>query len=1344
MQGILISLATAVILAIGGAFAAPFVVDWNTWRGTFETEIGRALGLPIVIRGPIDAEILPAPRVTLRDVTLGDVVSTGGTVKEMTAELSLGALLRGDVEATGVRLDRPQIRLVLDSAGRLALPTGAARPTDLSIARLEVKGGSLDLLDRASDRTASLTGLDVKGEARSLSGPFRLDGELDAAGTRFALRASLGKIGDDGAGRLKLALDGRTGPYAVDLDGNLNLSGARPRFDGKATLARRGGEGLDAWQLSGTLKASPESVLADNLDLALGGAQTPAQLSGSGKLTLGRAVGLDAVLNARSLDLDALWAAGERAQSPRGAAPQPADQNPAGALTRFLGGVAGLPAPDIASRIGLSVEQLMLGGTLVRDVRADITGAASGWRVDTAEAQLPGKAALRLSGTPSRAAGGGFDGSVTFSADDPAVFLRWAAPAAPREYVAAAKGPVRITGKVSAGPSRIAVENLDATFAASRVRGSANAALDAGAPPKINLRLSLDGFDLDPLVAALQTAAAAVGGGADGALQLDGRNLTLSGLPLRGLNFDASATGGNWRLQRIVLDDLAGIRIEGAGRMENFSTTPRGEFNVSASGTRADGLVPLARLVAGEQTAQVVSALAPIAAPVKLASTVVWSEAGGRNISIAGSMGQLTGDVTFARSNAGVPLRIALKGDATDGARFLGAFGVESLGLTLGQRLGPARIELSVDPLAPSEAQVRGKLALADITAQLDGTARIAGGTIEPSFAVRLDGGDLGRVLPQAAAAAEGPVPSALAFTLARRGAGWRLDAISGSLAAAPVSGYLDFEPGPVPRFGGKLAFDSLSLPRILATFAARTGTDAPATAGPWSAARIQPASVSGLGLNLELSAGRLAVLGPYALGNARLLLGSEGGDIDVRDMSGAIGGGRAAASLRVRRQADLLQADGRLVLEDVDAAALVAPAGPRQPPRGRVNLLLDLGGSGRSVMGVVQALSGQGTLGVRDLVIEGVSPTALEAVLGETATLPAPPDERRAAQMLDRALARGPLRIGFVETTLGVVNGTARLSPARSTAEGVRVGFGGSFDLARLAMDASVDLEGPEGSGGVPGGSVAWRGPVTNPERRVAAAALTSVVAMRAIERETRRLEERQGRVVPDGTAPAAALPPAVPALRPAPAPASVSPAAPAPQAAPAPIPPTPPAPAAPAPAAPSAARPAPAPVQAAPAPVTPPPPAPAAPAAARPAPAPVPSSPQAAPAPAAPGRPAQAAPETQAARPAPAQRPAAPQGIERQDAPPAGFGAPTASGAAGTATPGDSSAARPESRPTTSPATERRPAVARQAPPRRERPQELQPPPRLYAPAPSEPTLPPTRGFGDLPRPPGLVGGQ
>ncbi|WP_374252344.1 AsmA family protein [Xanthobacter sp.] len=1316
MQGILISLASAIVLAISAAFAAPFVVDWNQWRGTFETEMGRTLGLPVVIRGSIDAEILPAPRIVLRDVTLGDVVSTGGTVKELTAELSLGALMRGDIQATGVTLRKPQIRVVLDSAGRVAMPTGSGRAAELSIARLEVEDGSLDLLDRASDHRVSIDDVDLKGEARSLSGPFRLDGEVQAGAARFAVRSTLGKIGDDGAGKLRIVLDGRTRPFALDLDGSLNVAGAKPRFDGRATLSRHG-DGAEAWQLSGTLKASPEAVLAESLDLALGGSATPAQLTGSARLALGRAIGLDAVLNARSLDIDAVRAATGTKDADAGSG------SPAASLARFLGGVAALPAPDIASRIGLSVEQLVLGGTMVRDVRADISGSAAGWRVDSAEAQLPGKASLRLSGMPTRAnGGGGFDGNVSFSADDPAVFLRWAAPTAPRDYVAAAKGPVRISGRVTAGPSRIAVDMLDATFAASRVRGSASAALPDNAPPKLDLRLSLNGFDLDPLIAAVQTASAAVGGGADGQVAIDGRNLTLSGLPLRGLNLEGSATGGNWRLARMVMDDFAGLRVEGAGRMENFSTTPRGEFNITASGARADGLVPVARLLAGEETAQVIGNLLPIASPVKLNSTVVWAEAGGRNVTIAGTLGQISGDVAFARTTAGVPLRIALKADATDGGRALAALGVDGLG----QRLGPARVELSVDPLTQDEAQVRGRITVADLTAQAQGTARLSGGSIEPNLAMRLDGADLGRLLPQASAAVEGPVPTALAFTLSRRAGAWRLGELTGSLAAAPVSGNVEFEPGAVPRLSGKLAFDTLSVPRILGMFAARAGAES-GPAGLWNTARLAPASAGGIGLNLELSAGRIAALGPYALDKGRVVLVSDGTDFDLRDLSGSLGGGRVAASLRLKRQNDLLQADGRLVLEQVDASALIAPTGARTPPKGRVNLLLDLGGSGRSVQTIVQSLSGQGTLGVRDLVIENASPAALDAVLAEAAPLSPPPDERRTAQMLDRALAKGPLKLAFVETTLGVVNGVARLSPARTTADTARVGLSGSLDLSRLVLDAGMDLEGTEAAGGVPGGAISWRGPVASPERRVSAAAATSVIAMRAIERETRRLEDRQR----GGT----------PAPEPATAPATVAPVAPV-SVTPAPVIPAPVV-AAPAPAVVAPVTPAAKPAVIPPAATTPPQPAAPAPA---PAPAPVAIAPP-------------------APQPAPVPVPRAVdrnQEIERRDVPASGFGVPTASGTAGTATPGEVQSrqthqaaparAEPErqleSHATPEPTGEPRhqPVVRQTQPPAPRRTDRVEPPPppRFSVPAPTDGQLPPTSGFGDLPRPPGLVGAR
>ncbi|MFG1402788.1 AsmA family protein [Xanthobacter sediminis] len=1343
MQGILISLATAVTLAILGAFAAPLVVDWNAWRGTFEREIARTLGIPVVIRGSIEAEILPAPRLTLADVTLGDVVSTGGTVREFKAELSLGALMRGEVEATGVTLVEPRMRIVIDSNGRIALPTGAGRAAELGIARLEVRDGSLDLLDRASDQTVSLDDLDLTGEARSLSGPFRLDGEVAASGARFGLRATLGKLDAAGSGKLRLVLDGRTRPYKVDLDGALSAADGVPGFDGRASLIRKGAGGLESWQLSGHLKASPAQMLADSLELALGGEATPAQLAGAARLTLGRAIGLDVVLNARSLDLDALGASGGATDGMSPAV------RPAETLARGARLLADLPAPDIASRIGVSSEQLMLGGTVVRDVRLDITGSHAGWRIDTAEAQFPGKATLKASGAPEA---GGFSGNLSLAAEDPAAFLRWAAPEAARDLAASVAGPARVATRLKLSPGAVALDNLNAAFGDSRLTGSISAALPDSGGPKLDMSLAMDGFALDPLVAALQRAATAVGGGADASLKLDGRNLTLAGQPLGRLALDAAATSGSWRVKRMVMDDLAGLHLEGAGWMENFSTTPRGEFNLTMSGAKADGLVPVAALVAGPETAEVMARLAPVAAPVKLSTAVVWGEAGSRGITTAGSLGRITGEVAFTRSTAGVPLAVSLTADAADGAAVLGALGIGGLN----PKLGAVHGTFSLSPLTQGEGDVRAALTATGVSLTAEGTARLVNGAFAPQLAVRADGADLGRLLPQVAAAAgNAPVPAALAFSLSRADGSWQAANLEGSLGGAPIAGALALEPGSVPRLTGRLSFDTLSAPVLIGLFGARAAEPPAGPAAlPWSNARFLPNPVNGIALGIDLDAGRLALIGPYVLEQGKLRLASDGTGLELRDISGAFGGGKVGARIELHRRADdVVEAEGRLLLDKVEVAALAALAGARTPPSGRVSLSLDLGGTGRTPLQLVQALSGQGTIAVQDLGVADADPAALAAVLAEAESLSPPPDERHTALMFDRALMRGPLAVPVAESTLSVVGGAARLSPARAQAGDTRLAFSGSLDLARLLVETAIDYEGPAQGGAAPTATLAWRGNLAAPDRRVSATGLTGVIAMRAIERETRRLEEQHG----------GAPSPTTPTASPAPTTAAPTTPAPAVQAAPVPPPAT-------------ALRPAPSPAPATPTPAVPttptPPPAATPPSTVQPppaTPAPAAQTPPAQP-PAAAFRPA--APAT--AQPARASPGRAGGVIERQDLPPpaaAPFGAATGAPTAGAATsggpaaepirgpaavaspPAPAPASAPEAaRPGTTPAPHRAPpqqaapptsVQARPRPAATAQPAAQRPPANVVRPPlPLEPTLPPTRGFGDLPRPPGLVG--
>lgn len=1124
MQGFLITVATAVMLAIGAAFAAPFVVDWTAWRATFEAEASRTLGMPVQIRGAIDAELLPSPKLTLRDVSLGsDPASSGGTIEALHAEFSLGALMRGQVEARGVTLTRPGLRLVLDNTGRLREPTGATTPSaSVSIERLAVQDGALDLVDQAGGRTTRLGRLNLKGDMRDFSGPLRLEGDLEAFGTQRSLRLAVGKAAADGA-RVRLITD--AGGRSFDLDGLVRFDRGRPSFEGKGLFAEQGSP-AGFWRVSGPLRLTPEGAVMEALDLSLGDEARPVQLAGSARLTLGRALALDAVLNARAVDADTLF----------GASPGTA-RVPVEGVAALAGAFARLPETPVPVRVGMAVDQLTIGGTVVRDARLDLTGGPAGWRIDTAEAKLPGQTSLRLSGAAAPRGGAAFAGDLALRTPEPATFLRWAAPRAPAAYAAMLEGSLQLAARIEVAADRLVAQNVQLSLRAARLTGEGRVAF--GAPARLNLDLSLDGLDLDPLLAAARAGINAAGPNAiEGEIKLEGRNLRLSGLPVGALSLAAAGTAGTWDVSRLALEDFSGLRLSGRGTFSRLATPVAGEMSLTAEGAKADGLEPLGRIVAGPEAGDMLARLQPVGGPVVLATTFRWSADGSSQLSAEGTLGLLSGRVVLARGRTNAPERIDLAIAATDAGRALEAAGLS--GLRPG--LGAGRLELVATPVANGAgATFEGRLAVADAAVSGSGRVRfLTDGGIEPQGRMRLEAADLSRIFVALAALDAGAIPARVTFDVAREQARWRFDRVDGVLAGAPVSGALQIEGGPTPRLAGTLATDTLTVPRLLGMLAARPVGDG--GTGPWSTARLAAMPALPLALSLDLSAKRIDLSDLYALTDGRLRLTADGQAVEVRDLAGSFGGGSLSGLLSLRRRADLFVAEGRLMLENVEAGAILAPLAARAPPTGRVALTLDVLGTGRTQQALVQSLSGQGTLSVRDLAIPGTDPAAIAAVLADTGSGP-PPDERRTAQMLDRALLRAPLRLEQVETALSLVNGGIRLSPARAEVPlptgPVRTAFAGSFDLPRLLMDITLALETGDASGTEAGGTVQWRGPVAAPERRVTAVPLANAIALRAIERETRRLEERHS-PVPAVTAPIsapAAAPPAPPS-----APAGVS----------------------------------------------------------------------------------------------------------------------------------------------------------------------------------------------------------
>ena len=71
MQTTLLSIAIALILTLVAALVGPLLIDWGNYRPLIEAEASRIVGAGVHVTGAIDGRLLPSPRLTLHDVTVG-------------------------------------------------------------------------------------------------------------------------------------------------------------------------------------------------------------------------------------------------------------------------------------------------------------------------------------------------------------------------------------------------------------------------------------------------------------------------------------------------------------------------------------------------------------------------------------------------------------------------------------------------------------------------------------------------------------------------------------------------------------------------------------------------------------------------------------------------------------------------------------------------------------------------------------------------------------------------------------------------------------------------------------------------------------------------------------------------------------------------------------------------------------------------------------------------------------------------------------------------------------------------------------------------------------------------
>jgi large subunit ribosomal protein L24 len=1139
LQTTLLGLAIAIILALVAALVGPLLLDWGSHRTLLEAEASRLIGVNVRVTGGIDARLLPSPRLTLHDIQIGD---GGETIRarSLGVEFALGSLMRGEWRAADLHLVGPQVRLGLDSSGRLQAPNLAMtfKPDELSIDRLSIEDGTVVLADAASGTSLTLGRVWFNGEARSLAGPVKGDGAVTVAGALYPYRLALGRLSDAGTLKLHLNVDPTDYPLNFEADGTLAVAGNTPGFDGTLGLARPVGIGLrrpgpvagevtQPWRVGGKIKATAQSALMQDVEFQYGSEEQGLRLTGVADFKFGERPRFNGVLSGRQIDAD-------RAVSGGGAG----KQTPAAVIRQLVALVTSAFRTSLPVQLGIGIDQITLGGSGLQNLRGDITSNASGWSLDRLEFRAPGLTQVRLSGRLAVGNDGvAFLGPAQIDSSDPRALALWLEGRGD-----ATQGDIRplsLRGNVTLASDRIAVEQIKAEFDRKPVTGRLGYTLaSADRPAKLDAELEAPQLDID---AALGFGRALLAGSMlerprEMTLAIEIGHATFSGIDAGNARVHMHVDPDGLQVDRLTIGDIGGGRLTAAGRIETKGNIPRGSFAVDLETTKAAAIATIAEKVVPERIASAVKILervgrAKLHGTLDVAVDDKTSTTGAR-VAVTGTLDELRLDAHArvdgdwqSRTVSGVEMNATV--DATAGSLVKFA----KLDEVVAAGNGPAQLKASLKRPVGGDLSFDVQLAGEGLAVKLTGKGKVpATGRMQGDALVEVREAHLKPPRPGPVAASAGPLSFRLSSRVALAAGALTFDEIDAKLGASTIHGHFRVDDASPRRIegaldanvadGGSLLAIAIGLPRAV--------KDGPGWS--WSSEPFSSGLFGRFAGEIAFRLGRVELL-PNV--NGRDLRGTVrfGSDSIALDSAGEVAGGKLAGIVTFRNAQDGLGAHVKMSLAGADAAALFSGA-TRPPVTGSLNLSLEGEATGMSAVALVGSAKGSGKIELADAQLAGLDPRTFDAVT-RAVDQGLAIEQGRIADVVRKSIGSGRLSVRRAESALTVSAGQIRLSKPAVDSKDAALSVAGAFDLTEGLVDARLVLSGQsEAAGARPDIYIALKGPMPDVSYNIDVSALTGWLTLRAVENQTKRLR-------------AIELGPQLPAARPAP---KVNPAPPLP----------------------------------------------------------------------------------------------------------------------------------------------------------------------------------------------------
>jgi large subunit ribosomal protein L24 len=1126
VQTTLLGLAIAFILALMAALIGPYFIDWNQFRPQFEAEATRVIGAPVRVAGELDARLLPTPSLRLRSVVVGSANDLGKiSADKLDVEFSLGSLMRGEWRADVLTVNGMSVDLGLDRQGRVELPasTGKFNLGSLSIDRLNLTG-RIALHDAASRGTLELNDIAFSGDVRSLAGAVRGDGNFMLSGLRYPFRVSSGPSSDGSATRVHLNIDPGARALAVDLDGVLSFETRAPRFDGALVLAVPSGlkaqndVPITPWKISAKVKADPVTAKLDQLDVSYGAEERALRFSGLGDVSFGASPLLHAVLSARQLDADRFAARDTKDNS----------SEPLRVVPALRALMAGIPQLPIPAKIEFSAEQIMLGGRPVQNLTAGLESDTGSWTIERLDLRAPGATLLSLTGANAPAGPSDFKGALSVESSDPDTLMAWLQGRGEISY--RSQKPLRLRGNVSLADGGFSIEAMKAEIDGGAVEGRMALSNLAAGGSRFDAELKGERLDLDAAAAFARSLAGPPREWPEEAqLSLDIGRAISAGQELRPFSAKLGYGPTFFLLDRLKIGQPDGVTLEGGGNFDRISLTGRLALDsTAASMGQLTGLI--APFV--PSSAARLDALATGPGPVrtKLLLDLSKNKARGDGPIASAELDldapQLKGQVMLTATPDVAALRgidfdalrrsefsLESKLSSDQGRILLALFGLDRM-IAAGE--GPAQFEGSVAGVWRSPLRLKAKLSGTGLDAEAQGTAEPWLQAPKASVNLNVRGASLAPLLDLKPADRQAANVN-LSSRVSLAGNKLTFDDLDSTIAGSRLRGRVAVTLDGERNVDGEVGLDTLDL---APAFALAIGAAGHAAAEPLGAGLL-----TGWRGHIAFQALRGALPGGGELRPVSGTIRSDGQSLTFDAIKGGIGGGEMTATIDTRPSPSGIALNASVQLTGVDGAALRYRN--LAMPAGRMSMQLTLTSQGRSASAMTGALSGSGTVTLESARIAGLDPRAFGVAIRASDTGQAT-DDARLRQIVDPVLSAGALTVKSAQIPFSIGDGRLRVGATTLESDSARAIISGGYDIPADQADIRVTLT------STVAGQAASRPEIQlfavgSPDalnRTVDVASLSSWLAVRAIDRETRRLDSiERGEPPPAAPAPDAEL---------------------------------------------------------------------------------------------------------------------------------------------------------------------------------------------------------------------------